>query len=136
MKSARWILAITIAAVLLVVVDQVFGIPNAVGYQNTSLAEMLSRRDFDSNEWKHAAKSNDPIRLKMVDALLRKYRLVGMSRSEVEGLLGPPDRKDHYLGCDYAYWLGTERGFFPIDEEWLGINFQNGLVVEAKDLHD
>jgi hypothetical protein len=138
MKSARWeiVAGITvIVGALLLVLDKTFGIPNAVGYQHTSLEEILARRDFDGETWRKAAHSNDPVRLKMVDALLRKAHLVGKRRSEIEALLGPPDERRH-LGYDYTYWLGPERGFFSIDYEWLGIKFKNDTVIEAKDVRD
>jgi len=72
----------------------------------------------------------------MVDDLLRRHRLVGMGRTQVDELLGVPPHSDYFPEYDYVYWLGRERGAFAIDSEWLVIKFRNGTVVEAEVMTD
>lgn len=97
-----------------------FAIDAAVG----SVREHLRRTRFVSADWKNPklVYSNDPIRIRMVDDLLRRRRLVGMSRLEVLKLLGRPDYRfgaRHY----YFYFLGPERGWLQIDDEMPMLDF-------------
>jgi hypothetical protein len=121
---------------LLVVADLTFGLPFLFGYENTSLGEIASRERFESDTWKKVRESDDPARIRMVDDLLTTHRLVGMSRPQIDALLGVPDRTSNFRAYNYVYWLGPERGLISIDSEWLGIRFENGFAVEAKLLRD
>jgi len=97
------------------------------------------RRVFDSELWKAslAEESQDPIKLQMVDDLLRKHPLVGLSRSQVLDLLGEPLRTDKFSDWDLVYWLGPERALFSIDSEWLVIRFDSSQkVTDAKVVSD
>ena len=139
MKSFGWAkFAIVggILAALLFSIDRFVGLPAIVGYENTSLAEIISREKFARVAWKRAEKGDEPIRIKMVDDLLRNYSLVGMSRTQIDALLGVPPKTDYFSNYDYVYWLGPERGWMSIDSEWLCIKFKNDQVVEAKVLRD
>ncbi len=104
------------------------------------VSDYSQRLSFDSQAWKASLADNqseDPIRLRMVDDLLRKHRLIGLSRSEVLDFLGQPPPTDKFSDWDLVYWLGPERGLFSIDSEWLVIRFgKNGKVTEAKDVQD
>ena len=95
----------------------------------------LGQTRFDSNVWK-SMPSNDPGRLAMVDDLLAKYRLVGMTQSEIDGMLGIPPQTPYFQDYDYVYWLGPERGVISIDSEWLCIAFDKGVAVEARLMRD
>jgi hypothetical protein len=123
-------------APFLFALDLIFGLPSIVGWQNTSLIEIVSRGSFDSGAWKKAANTDDPIRIKMVDDLMQTHQLVGMSRPQIDAMLGVPDKTSYFSAYDYVYWLGPERGFISIDSEWLGVRFKNQIVVEAKLLTD
>jgi hypothetical protein len=105
-----------------------------------TLKEHASRRPFDSAAWKSSLASNnlkDPVRLRMVDDLLRRHRLAGMSRSEIIALLGSPPPTEYFRNYDFVYWLGPERGFISIDSEWLAIRFDsNDRVAEARIVRD
>jgi hypothetical protein len=97
------------------------------------------RQAFDSQLWKAslADESQDPIKLRMVDDLLRKHPLAGRSRSAVLDLLGKPPRTDKFSDWDLVYWLGPERGLFSIDSEWLVIRFGgSNQVIDAKVVSD
>lgn len=72
----------------------------------------------------------------MVDDLLARYELVGMTRDKVDELLGVPPETAYFTGFDYVYWLGPERGFISIDSEWLCIDFEDGVVVDARLMRD
>jgi len=91
---------------------------------------------FDSESWKRAEDSHDPVRQLMVDDLLAEHELLGRSRAEIDGLLGTPPKTPFFSNYQYVYWLGPERSFIPIDSEWLCIRFENDRVVEVKILND
>jgi hypothetical protein len=103
----------------------IFGVPVVKDY--------ATRVSFDQAVWKaentHAAKG---MRIHMVDDLLRKHPLVGMSKAQVDDLLGVPPPTDYFRDYDYVYWLGPERGAFSIDSEWLVLKLANGSVVRAE----
>lgn len=102
------------------------------------LKDVLNRQKFDSVIWKQslAEKGNTAIRIKMVNSLLRKHNLVGMTRKQIDDLLGKPPKTAYFSDYEYVYWLGPERGFISIDSEWLGIKFQDDKVIEARLLRD
>jgi len=99
-------------------------------------------RPFDSASWKAAAWKTDigqhrDIRLRMIDDLLHRYNLVGMSRTQIVDLLGYPNpNESKQTSSEIYYYLGPERGFISIDDEWLDIKFQGDLVVSAIDRPD
>ena len=100
--------------------------------------DFFHRTRFDSTSWKNEkmASWNNPIRLRMVDDLLKEYKLVGMSREQIDELLGVPEPTGLFQSYDYVYWLGPERGIISIDSESLCIKFNNDIVIEAKILRD
>lgn len=94
---------------------------------------------FNSTAWKstlNAEVTNQPIRQKMVDDLLSRYRLVGMKKKEIDHLLGKPPATGYFKDFDYVYWLGPERSFISIDSEWLCIKFKNNVASEATLMSD
>jgi hypothetical protein len=89
---------------------------------------------FDSTVWKrdsfqaYAQKKIDretATRDRMVDDLLKRYRLKGLRKRELTALLGDPDfrNKSPFKDWDMIYWLGPEDRFFNrasgIDFKWL-----------------
>lgn len=103
-----------------------------------SFQEYFNRQEFDSNVWKNATFTTEdqPVRQQMVDDLLKRYPLVGMTRSQIDALLGVPAATNYFKGFDYVYLLGPERGFFGIDSEFLRIKFKDNRVIEVKILTD
>ena len=104
-------------------------------------SEYFNRMPFDSALWKTeemVESEENPVRIKMVNDLMSRYELKGMSRKEIDELLGVPRPKNYFkdVGMEYVYWLGPERRAFSIDSEWLGIKFQNNVVTEAQLLRD
>jgi hypothetical protein len=98
------------------------------------IREYFGRVPFESAAWRDGERIDfeDSVRLRMVDDLLRRHHLVGMSKAEIDELLGPPTETGGFAGYDYAYLLGPERAFFRTDSEWLVIKFDQGRVVEAR----
>ena len=96
-----------------------------------------SRVPFDATVWK-AQNRRDPegVRVHMVDDLLRRHRVVGMTRTQVDELLGVPTPSDYFREYDYVYWLGQERWPFGIDSEWLVLKYKGDLVVDARVVTD
>ena len=101
------------------------------------VSDYATRVPFDSLAWKAENKEERTgIRVRMVDDLLRWHKLEGMSTGQVESLLGVPSRTQYFREYDYVYWLGPERGFLPIDSEWLVLKCEAGVVVSAKIVTD
>ena len=77
---------------------------------------------FDAEAWRAGLRDDGvmwPTRLRMADDLVRAKRLSGLSRPEVERLLGTPDTTAKFRNWDLVYHLGPERGLIRIDSEWL-----------------
>lgn len=101
-------------------------IPLIVCTVQLSVNEYTSK--FNQNRWlNHAEK-----RIHMVDDLLQKYKLIGKSNEEITQLLGAStDMRSGEEGVITLYYLGTERGFIPIDSEQLVFQFdRDGKVME------
>ena len=93
------------------------------GYRE--LREWAQRMPFDSHVWTTRLfdENKEPVRIRMVDNLIQKYELRGMTRSEIIDLLSEPPETGYFSEYDFVYWLGPERGFLSIDSEWLAIKF-------------
>lgn len=92
-----------------------------------AVTEYSQRLPFNSADWKSPDNSayKSPkyaVRIRMVDDLFHRHKLVGMTRKQVIQLLGPSDGGDT-RGAAFSYWLGPERGFIRIDSETLTIEF-------------
>jgi hypothetical protein len=99
--------------------------------------DYASRMAFDSAAWKAENRGDAAgLRVRMVDDLLRTHKLVGLSRAQLEDLLGVPPATEYFREYDYVYWLGPERGLFSIDSEWLVVKCGQGVVVSASVVTD
>jgi len=101
--------------------------------------EYMHREPFDSRVWQDPkqVEGDDPVRLRMVDDLVRSKRLDYLRRADVEALLGNPPATEYFRDHDLVYWLGPERGRMSIDSEWLAIDFdKNGIVRSYQIVHD
>jgi hypothetical protein len=82
---------------------------------------------FDDVRWKAAPQySLDETRLHMVEDVERRVR--GISRADVEILLGPQSDPSYFRGWDLRYWLGPN----GIDGWWLLLRFKDGRVSEEQ----
>ena len=87
---------------------------------------------FSERKWNESRED----RYKIVDDMLDKYQIMGMSESDVIQLLGEEDSNDKtsfkisrkYFPAEstLVYWLGTEY----MDDEWLIITISDGIVTE------
>lgn len=93
---------------------------------------------FDHAQWVACGHFPSTDRYMMLDDLLAKHALVGMTRDEVVALLGPfhhdPDEPD-YPGWDSCYYLGPERGL-GVDFDWLIFTFDADKVTSYEIRHD
>lgn len=97
------------------------------------------QRPFNAAEWQRNERRDGmwPTRLTMVDDLLARHSLRGMSRDSVEQLLGPRDSTESFRDWDMVYWLGPERGPIRIDSEWLVFKFgSDGRVIDYRIVRD
>lgn len=97
------------------------------------VADYAQRQSFQPMLWKTAIQTDtdNPIKIRMVDDLLRRFKLIGMTQKQIDELLGKPPHTEYFSEYDYVYWLGPERSLFSIDSEWLCLKFKNGVVVQA-----
>ena len=131
----RWVPLLAFAGAQLLGVGLLVGV--LVG--TPVVRDYASRTAFDSANWK-AENRRDAAgsRVRMVDNLLRTRKLVGMSRTQPEDLLGvpPATATDYFREYDYVYWLGPERDLLSIDSEWLVVKCAPGFVVSARVVTD
>jgi hypothetical protein len=124
MKSVIWkIIAVCMIAVI--AFDLWLSGPFIFG----PIKERLQRRAFDPILWKsNVADRRDPVRSRMVDDLLNKNKLAGLSKQQVADLLGKPEMNDeNYLKSQvWRYWLGGEtQAFIKIKYKWLLLDFND-----------
>ncbi len=95
---------------------------------------------FNASKWqRHSLDGNPmwPTRLRMADDLISSHRLIGLSRKEVEQLLGPPDHTSWGDDPGLVYFLGPERGMIRIDSELLFVTLDRvGNVVTVVTVRD
>lgn len=125
-KISFWIIGLAIIGYITLVSYLILS-PKLEGYAN--------RREFDSKKWQLNLTTQDTIKQKMVDDLFLKYKIIGMTRVEVNRILGVPPKTNYFKDYEYVYWLGHERGI-GVDSEWLGLKFENDVVIKADILTD
>jgi outer membrane protein assembly factor BamE (lipoprotein component of BamABCDE complex) len=74
-------------------------------------------------------------RLQMIDDVLARLAR-GMSRADVEVLLGEPTDTPYFRQHDLVYWLGQQSGKLMVDSSWLVIDFDEGGLVSARMVTD
>ena len=120
--------------------------PNMPASLTYKYREHRNRASFDSEKWKRFPRSTNewphtdllPIRIRMVEDLLKRYNFGGQTRNEVEKLLGPKTKTEYFSDWDLVYYLGPGRyGNAVGDSEWLVFRFDSsGRVQEYKVVHD
>jgi hypothetical protein len=102
--------------------------------------QVSSPAPFDRAVWiegEKAPPSPEAPRLEMGDGLVDSRALLGKTRQEVEAMLGSDTETDKFRNYDLVYWLGPQRGFMPIDSEWLVLKFdEKGEVSDARIVSD
>jgi hypothetical protein len=109
---ARWIFGVPLVILLLALMWIAFP------FVRPYIQERMGRIRFNSVGWQTASRTN-AVRIRMVDDLLLRHRFRGMTRQQVTGIVGEPDKTEYFSDWDMVYWLGGERGFISIDSEWL-----------------
>lgn len=100
-------------------------------------ADYLPVRPFDAARWRQVRTADDPVRLRMIDWLVRSGRLDRLTRPQVRELLGPPHGGPYFSEWDFVYRLGPERGLMSIDSEWLVLRIgSDGRVAEYRVVRD
>ena len=85
------------------------------------------RSGFTTKKWAE----NPEERTRIVDDFIDSYGVLGMSREQIEALLGDePDEDTVY------YYLGPERGLISIDSEWLVIEYKGDTAMNYSFITD
>lgn len=90
---------------------------------------------FEAATWIAATSSTDKTRYRMHEDLLRSHPVIGMTRDEVAGLLGPPAQTAYFKEWDMVYPMGPEPGF-GVDSVWLVLRLRDDRVVEHRVVTD
>ncbi len=95
-----------------------------------AVQDYAHRREFEPAGWRKNERTDAmrPTRITMVDDLLARHRLRGLSSDSVGRLLGPGDSTSYWPEWDLVYWLGPERGL-GVDSEWLVLRFAADSTV-------
>jgi len=94
----------------------------------------FNRIEFDREQWINweETETTASLRWNMVHDLTTEHKLLGMTRSEVIELLGPPDDEFEIKGSIY-YYLGMAG--YGIDTGTLMIKFKDDTVIDYKVSH-
>ncbi len=90
------------------------------------LLRLCTAHRFTTRRWVEEPEA----RWNLVSSLLARYELVGMTRGEVLALLGGDSGPDGYGKTEHnlSYCLGLDQ-FFPIDDWWLILELEDGVVT-------
>ena len=68
----------------------------------------------------------------MVDDLLRRHALVGLTRAEVVALLGRHTETTYFRDYALVYYLGPEGGLAGVDSKWLLVQLDGSGRVSKR----
>ena len=147
MRGRGWMRSRCVVRVIMIVFSYAFGIlciTQSSAVAHVYLRACLPLRElcrsvlrhwtstrFDAERWRQCeiVYEDETERMYMVDDLLERYSLQGMSRREVRLLLGKPDAEHFCSDADYAYYVGLERGFIQVDPAYLVLRFDEAGKV-------
>ena len=86
--------------------------------------------EFDPTVWKDQTKVGSGVRQGMADRLVAHKSLIGMSRDQIEDMLGPPEERSTETWI--VYNLGPDLGFMGIDGKLLIVELENGKVARCR----
>jgi hypothetical protein len=93
------------------------------------------KRAFDAGLWKTKnAEGNYRYRDEMLEDLVYKVRLKGLTKKEVIALLGEPDRANN--GYLYYEVLAKEIGMLPFHKKFLVLKLDKNNTVEWRKIKD
>ncbi len=144
-RKLWWFLGLLVGAAVVVELRWQLN-PDAPGSWLYTRREHQNRISFDSATWKSFPRGTNewphtdllPVRIRMVDDLLKRHELRGQSRQQVERLLGPKTKTQYFSDWDLVYYLGPGRyGNAVGDSEWLVLRFNSAEQVEdCQVVHD
>ena len=91
---------------------------------------------FDREAWIAAADDATGTRFLMVDDLLARGLLEGLTLEQAGELLGPPTDTTHFAGLGPCWYLGPEPGFLSIDSAWLLLELHGDRVAGGRVVAD
>lgn len=91
-------------------------------------------KPFAPDQWRRKEGGNYPARAQMLDDLITRRDLHGISKDSLLQLLGPPDRSNN----GYLYYKIAEEkiGFFTLHTRTLVFKLQSDSLVEWIRLHE
>jgi hypothetical protein len=123
-RTVKWTFA-GIAAIVLSLIIVCFADNRIEGWRLYVRSYCWGREPFDALKWRKFHPEDESLtpaqqdtRGRMLYSLLRDHRLGTLTRSEVEDLIGPPERDDG------GYWIGNQTGF-KIDPDILYISYES-----------
>ena len=125
-------IGLVVAGTIVLVLAASFARRAALG---PSPLDRCDSRRFEPGVWSDTIAAHSPRAPRgcMVDDLLRRYELPGMTRATVIQLLGEPERTTYFREYDLVYYLGPERSSLGIDSEWLLLRLdRSGRVSEHR----
>lgn len=91
-----------------------------------TLSTQYPHKDFNKEKWNSDIES----RFEYADDLVDNNLLIGLTKTEVETMLGEPDSEN---ANTLTYYIGfSPRHFIGIDPDWLEIKFENGKVINVR----
>jgi hypothetical protein len=135
---ASKVIRIATAAVAVAVAAGGYATWRAYSGARSQLAE--SRCDghstFDRSQWMDTAMVRGKLAVRgcMVDDLLDRHELRGMTRAQVVALIGEPDTTRDLPDYDLVYWLGPQRGLIGTDSEYLVMKLDKTSHVVSVEL--
>lgn len=98
-------------------------------------SDAVAAQPFDRAKWLdpgwRTTGATHTVRQEMVDDLLARTLRPGMSMDEVRALIGTPDESPYFKPGDWTSFLGLERGYNAVDNEWLAIDFDEVGRIRA-----
>lgn len=93
------------------------------------VATYYPEREFDKSSWDQFEER----RYEYADDLVDNEKLIGLTKEEVQLMLGEPSYENE---SSLSYYLGFSPGhFISIDPDWLEIKFEEGKVNEVSIEH-
>ena len=91
---------------------------------------------FDREAWLDAAEDPEGARYLMVEDLLDRGLVQGLSMDAAEKLLGPATDTQHFAGAGPCWYLGPEPSFLGIDSAWLLLDVEGDQIVGGRVVTD
>jgi hypothetical protein len=91
---------------------------------------------FEREAWIAAADDPAGERFLMVDDLLARGLLEGLTLAQAGELLGPPSDTAHFPGRGPCWYLGPEPGALSVDSAWLLLDLRGDRIAGGRVVTD